>query len=71
MKLTIAQGVACNKIKALKKQRIELVAKFNRIAVAHRDVSGMYIKGSHSGAEYILSCIAKIDSKISELKLIA
>jgi hypothetical protein len=66
MKMTIAQGIAFNKIKALNKQRAELVGQFNRIAKSYRDVSGMYVRGTHSGADYVLGRIEKIDAQIAE-----
>lgn len=66
--MTIAQGIAHNKLKKLNSKRLELVTAFNRAAAAHRDVTGMYIRGSHSGAEYILGCLAKVDAEIAKWK---
>ena len=66
--MTIAQGIAHNKLKKLNSRRLELVVAFNRAAAAHRDVTGMYIRGSHSGCEYMLGCLAKVDAEIAKWK---
>ena len=64
--MTIAQGIAHNKLKKLNSRRLELVVAFNRAAAAHRDVTGMYIRGSHSGCEYILGRLALADAEIAK-----
>lgn len=66
--MTIQQGIAHNKLKALNRKRSDLALSFHRVSADHRNVAGMYVRASHSGADYILGCIAKVDAEIAKWK---
>jgi hypothetical protein len=67
--MTIAQGIAHNKIRKLARRRDELLRAFDRLAADHRDTSGIYRRGANWNADFYLAKIESIDAEISAIKL--
>lgn len=68
MKTTIAQGIAHNNLRRLKRRRAELLKAFNFLATDHRDASGIYRRGSNWNADWHLSKLEAVDAEISKWK---